>query len=617
MSSPLVECSPLALVDHAVQRVSQPPSRFAVDAAQLGIHHGPTTLSMLQLRQVLAAPDTPLAVKNRAWAQLITRAQHHDPSERQGWTLIAIGVALPGLRAVASELAQGHRGSRAELETEILAGFLTALTTAHTASQQRFPVLLRAAHRSGLAWLAHCRLAPPPIADTASDTATGTGAATPGATPVGVVAAHSGGHPDDVLADAVRAGIITSGEADLIAATRLERRPLRLVAAQLGVTANTVWMRRHRAEKRLIAALIHAIAAEDSDRAEDPTYAHLLATTSLIPRLARPDPTATGSGSPTPRRPRAGRPTPRIRTGGAETDTTSPLATTDAATVVVESGGERIAPVPGRRPPTSPVPRRTEHARPAPSQPDERPPTTHNLRGHNLGGHDLGGHGQSEPGHHVARPTDSGHPLSGHHDRGHPQAGRSARGHGGGHSPTSGTPPASRPRPPLLPVLVLLLMLLVGGWATQRPSHPRPGAETPASDLTALTAALTAAQTSAAITTAAEGTSLPAPLLLAGSTPTTPAPAQAGPGGTSGASGTDGTAQLTRVLTNIRSWLMGLLITLATLCLTIGGVRYLLAGGDPGEVEAAKRAVKSAAIGYALAVLAPALVAILRNLVGV
>jgi hypothetical protein len=78
----------------------------------------------------------------------------------------------------------------------------------------------------------------------------------------------------------------------------------------------------------------------------------------------------------------------------------------------------------------------------------------------------------------------------------------------------------------------------------------------------------------------------------------------------------DGTAQLTRVLTNIRNWLLGLLITLATLCLTIGGVRYLLAGGDPGEVEAAKRAIKSAAIGYALAVLAPAFVAVLRNLVG-
>jgi hypothetical protein len=81
--------------------------------------------------------------------------------------------------------------------------------------------------------------------------------------------------------------------------------------------------------------------------------------------------------------------------------------------------------------------------------------------------------------------------------------------------------------------------------------------------------------------------------------------------------GQDGTGQLTQVLTNIRNWLMGMLVSLATLFLTIGGVRYLLAGGDPGEVDAAKRAFKSAAIGYAMAALAPALVSILRSLVGV
>jgi hypothetical protein len=80
--------------------------------------------------------------------------------------------------------------------------------------------------------------------------------------------------------------------------------------------------------------------------------------------------------------------------------------------------------------------------------------------------------------------------------------------------------------------------------------------------------------------------------------------------------GQDGTGQLTQVLTNIRNWLLGMLVSLATLFLTIGGVRYLLAGGDPGEVDAAKRAFKSAAIGYAMAALAPALVSILRSLVG-
>jgi hypothetical protein len=52
------------------------------------------------------------------------------------------------------------------------------------------------------------------------------------------------------------------------------------------------------------------------------------------------------------------------------------------------------------------------------------------------------------------------------------------------------------------------------------------------------------------------------------------------------------------------------------LFLTIGGVRYVLAGGDPAEVERAKTAFRSAAIGYALAILAPVVVTVLRSLVG-
>jgi len=70
------------------------------------------------------------------------------------------------------------------------------------------------------------------------------------------------------------------------------------------------------------------------------------------------------------------------------------------------------------------------------------------------------------------------------------------------------------------------------------------------------------------------------------------------------------------VIDSLRTWLVGILATLATLFLTIGGIRYLLAGGDPMQVERAKTALKSAAIGYALAVLAPLLVTILTSVVG-
>jgi hypothetical protein len=71
------------------------------------------------------------------------------------------------------------------------------------------------------------------------------------------------------------------------------------------------------------------------------------------------------------------------------------------------------------------------------------------------------------------------------------------------------------------------------------------------------------------------------------------------------------------VLDNATGWLMAILATVATFFLTVGGVRYVMAGGDPGEVEKAKGSFKSAGLGYALAALAPIVVGILKGILGV
>jgi len=71
-----------------------------------------------------------------------------------------------------------------------------------------------------------------------------------------------------------------------------------------------------------------------------------------------------------------------------------------------------------------------------------------------------------------------------------------------------------------------------------------------------------------------------------------------------------------QVLDNVRSWVVGILALLATVFLTIGGVRYILGSGDPGEIEKAKVAFRSACVGYALAVLAPLVVTVLQGIVG-
>ena len=64
------------------------------------------------------------------------------------------------------------------------------------------------------------------------------------------------------------------------------------------------------------------------------------------------------------------------------------------------------------------------------------------------------------------------------------------------------------------------------------------------------------------------------------------------------------------MVNNIRTWLVAILVAVATLFLTIGGLRLMWANGDPGEAEKGKAALKSAAIGYALALLAPLIVTI-------
>jgi hypothetical protein len=73
---------------------------------------------------------------------------------------------------------------------------------------------------------------------------------------------------------------------------------------------------------------------------------------------------------------------------------------------------------------------------------------------------------------------------------------------------------------------------------------------------------------------------------------------------------------LSGVIDSLRLWMVSILAGLATLLLTIGGILYLTAAGDPAKVERAKSALKSAAIGYALAALAPVAVAVLQSIAG-
>lgn len=77
-----------------------------------------------------------------------------------------------------------------------------------------------------------------------------------------------------------------------------------------------------------------------------------------------------------------------------------------------------------------------------------------------------------------------------------------------------------------------------------------------------------------------------------------------------------GMQQIIQILDGLRNALVAVLAALSIAALTYAGVRYVMAAGDPGGVEKAKGAVKSALIGLSLALLAPVLVAIVKQIVG-
>jgi Type IV secretion system pilin len=78
----------------------------------------------------------------------------------------------------------------------------------------------------------------------------------------------------------------------------------------------------------------------------------------------------------------------------------------------------------------------------------------------------------------------------------------------------------------------------------------------------------------------------------------------------------EGPNDLPTIIHNARVWVVGILAALATLFFTLGGVRYLMANGDPGEIERAKSAFRGAAFGYGLAIIAPILLQVVQDIVG-
>jgi len=237
--------SPLAAVGRAFDLLAAPPTVYAVDCTSVpGLPDGPVAVD--RLRRVLLSPVTTPAARDAVWRDLVARSRRPG-SEGQGWTVVAAGMALPGLVAAAGGLTRGWKGETVDIDAEVLAGFVARLSTVDVSAPRVAGRLIDAGVRAGRRAQA---LAGDHDAVRVGETWSGP-------------PTHPWDHPDWVLARAVAAGVLDRTEARLIAGTRLEEAPLAQVAAELRVDPELATDWRYRAEARLRQA-IHAGELETS-----------------------------------------------------------------------------------------------------------------------------------------------------------------------------------------------------------------------------------------------------------------------------------------------------------------------------------------------------------------
>jgi hypothetical protein len=223
--------SPFATLERAFVTLSSHPRPLSLDGTPIvGLPDEPIPLD--QLRARLLHPATRYSTRDDAVQALTARAR----TERGQWTVGLAGVLLPGLRRAVAPLAAACPGKRVDLEAEMLAGLITAIDRCQPDRPRPAGFLC------GQAFDAAKRLLRAELAERAR----------PGHDPVSSEPPKPYGHPDLVLADAVKARAIAGEDAELIAATRLGHISLADAACQRGLTYKAAERRRLRAERALV-----------------------------------------------------------------------------------------------------------------------------------------------------------------------------------------------------------------------------------------------------------------------------------------------------------------------------------------------------------------------------
>ena len=229
--------SPIDVLAHAFALLTDGPGQPSINGRAIGSGLPRRLVPVSELARLL--PTVSADVRDAVWRELVRRAR----SRGSTWVVVAAGLALPGLRNAAGALTRGYRSDPADIDTEVIAGFLAALREVDIDEPAIAWRLCRAAYNAG----ARARYAADRYAARHVELPEDGGSQMAPRAPWS--------HPDLVLADAVAKRVLSVETAELIGRTRLEGRTLRAVAEELQVPYSTARRHRREAEERLVSLI--------------------------------------------------------------------------------------------------------------------------------------------------------------------------------------------------------------------------------------------------------------------------------------------------------------------------------------------------------------------------
>jgi hypothetical protein len=231
----------LAVAETTFDLLTRGPAPLSVDGAALGHGLPAREIALDELRAILLHPSTGHAPRDAVWKTLVRRARHQGPS----WVIGCVGVALPGLKAIVRDRLRGLDNEPGAGTWRVAGDLLSAFCEAlHQVDLEQPRIAQRLVWRSAKAveraYRARVQVVPVDPSKLANNDRS---------------SLSSDDHVDLLMDSAVRQGVITAVDAEIITMTRLDGMSPARLAQQLGISYAALVKRRSRAEKRLVVAM--------------------------------------------------------------------------------------------------------------------------------------------------------------------------------------------------------------------------------------------------------------------------------------------------------------------------------------------------------------------------